>query len=85
VTSTSWLGRWGLLLVLGVLVLGFSAWLPDTFPTVSNAKDIIVTQPPLVFLAFAALITLVVYEFDLSLGASTSRWTSWSTAMSAGR
>jgi ribose transport system permease protein len=70
VTENSWLGRWALLLVLALLVVGFSFWLPDTFATVSNARDIVISQPPLIFLAFAALITLVVGEFDLSLGAN---------------
>ena len=69
-TDSSWIARWGLVLVLAAIAALFSLLLPDTFPTWSNVHDIIVAQPPLVFIAFAALITLVVGQFDLSLGAN---------------
>jgi ribose transport system permease protein len=62
--------RWALLGVLGLIVLGFSLWERDTFPTAGNLKDIVNSQPPAVFIAFAAMLTLVVGEFDISLGAN---------------
>jgi ribose transport system permease protein len=63
-------GRWGLLLVFLVVFGGFSAWLPGKFPTGGNVQDILTSQPPGIFIAFAAMLVLVVGEFDLSLGAT---------------
>jgi ribose transport system permease protein len=62
--------RWGLLLVFLVVFGGFSAWLPGKFPTSGNVQDILTSQPPGIFIAFAAMLVLVVGEFDLSLGAT---------------
>lgn len=62
--------RWALLGVLGALVLGFSLWEPNTFATQQNFSDIVSAQPPSIFIAFAAMLTLVVLMFDLSLGAT---------------
>jgi ribose transport system permease protein len=62
--------RWGLLLVFVVVFGGFSAWLPGKFPTGGNVQDILTSQPPGIFIAFAAMLVLVVGEFDLSLGAT---------------
>jgi len=62
--------RWGLLLVFVVVFGGFSAWLPGKFPTSGNVQDILTSQPPGIFIAFAAMLVLVVGEFDLSLGAT---------------
>jgi ribose transport system permease protein len=64
------LGRWGLLLVFMVVFGAFSAWLPDKFPTSGNVQDILSSQPPGIFIAYAAMIVLVVGEFDLSIGAT---------------
>jgi ribose transport system permease protein len=62
--------RWGLLGVLVVVVLGFSALSPDLFATQDNFKDILNAQPPGMFIALAAVLVLLVGEFDLSLGAT---------------
>ena len=62
--------RWGLIGVLLVLFAGFSLTLPDTFPTSGNMRDILTSQPPLIFIALGAMIVLKVGEFDLSLGAT---------------
>jgi ribose transport system permease protein len=64
------LGRWGLLLVFIVVFGSFSAWLPQKFPTSGNVQDILTSQPPGIFIAFAAMLVLVVGEFDLSIGAT---------------
>ena len=64
------LGRWGLLVVFLVVFGGFSAWLPNRFPTSGNLQDILSSQPPGIFIAYAAMLVLVVGEFDLSIGAT---------------
>jgi len=69
-TASRLLSRWGLLLVFVLVFGGFSAWLPSKFPTSGNVQDILTSQPPGIFMAFAAMIVLVVAEFDLSLGAT---------------
>lgn len=62
--------RWGLLLVFFIVFGGFSAWLPSKFPTSGNVQDILTSQPPGIFIAYAAMLVLVVGEFDLSIGAT---------------
>ncbi|MHB8469414.1 MAG: ABC transporter permease [Gaiellaceae bacterium] len=64
------LSRWGLLLVFLLVFGGFSAWMPHRFPTSGNVQDILTSQPPGIFIAYAAMLVLVVGEFDLSLGAT---------------
>ena len=65
---SSFFSRWGLLIVFLAVVGIFSAWLPDLFPTTGNAQDILTSQAPGIFIAYAAMLVLVVGEFDLSLG-----------------
>jgi len=62
--------RWGLVGVLLLVILGFSVLSPDLFATQDNAKDILNAQPPGMFIALAAVLVLLVGEFDLSLGAT---------------
>jgi ribose transport system permease protein len=69
-SATRLLSRWGLLLVFMVVFGAFSAWLPDKFATSGNVQDILNSQPPGIFIAFAAMLVLVVGEFDLSIGAT---------------
>ena len=64
------LSRWGLLLVFAVVFGAFSGWLPHKFPTSGNLQDILTSQPPGIFIAYAAMLVLVVGEFDLSIGAT---------------
>lgn len=61
--------RWGLVGVLALVVAGFCASSPDTFATTTNFQDILNSQPPGMFIAFAAILVLMAGEFDLSLGA----------------
>jgi ribose transport system permease protein len=62
--------RWGLLLFFLAVFGGFSLWLPHKFPTSGNVQDILTSQPPGIFIAYAAMLVLVVGEFDLSIGAT---------------
>lgn len=62
--------RWGLLVVFGLVFGAFSAWIPSRFPTSGNVQDILTSQPPGIFIAFGAMLVLVVAEFDLSIGAT---------------
>jgi len=64
------LSRWGLLIVFALVFGAFSAWIPQRFPTSGNVQDILTSQPPGIFIAFAAMLVLLVGEFDLSIGAS---------------
>jgi len=67
---TRLLTRWGLLIVFVAVFGGFSAWIPSKFPTSGNVQDILTSQPPGIFIAYAAMVVLVVGEFDLSIGAT---------------
>ncbi len=64
------LSKWGLLLVFAAVFGGFSAWIPSKFPTSGNVQDILTAQPPGIFIAYAAMLVLVVGEFDLSIAAT---------------
>jgi len=70
VSASRLLSRWGLLLVFAAVFGAFSAWLPSKFPTSGNVQDILTSQPPGIFIAYAAMLVLVVGEFDLSIGAT---------------
>ena len=61
--------RWGLLLVFLTVFGVFSAWVPR-FSTTGNLQDILTSQAPGIFIAYAAMLVLVVGEFDLSIGAT---------------
>ncbi|WP_170322510.1 ABC transporter permease [Acrocarpospora macrocephala] len=52
-----------------MLIVVFSILAPQTFATFGNATTILSTQSVLALLALSALCTLVVGQFDLSLGA----------------
>lgn len=66
-------GRFGLLGILVVLLVAFTALRPDTFGTWDNLRGILSNQVVVVFLALAATLPLIVGEFDLSI-ASTFTW-----------
>lgn len=61
--------RFALPALLVLIVIVFSILAPTTFATVDNLRTILSTQAVLALVALAALLTLVVGEFDLSLGA----------------
>jgi ribose transport system permease protein len=60
--------RYALVGVFGVVVVLFSILKPDTFPTVDNAQTIASTQAVIALLSLAAVMPLVVGQFDVSLG-----------------
>lgn len=55
--------------LLVVFIVVFSILAPSTFATLGNARTVLSTQAVLGLVALAALMTLVIGEFDLSLGA----------------
>ncbi|MBS1843394.1 MAG: ABC transporter permease [Actinobacteria bacterium] len=62
------LNRYGLLLVFAVVLILFSALRPSTFPTLGNFQSISSTQGVVALLALAAMLPLVVGQFDVSIG-----------------
>jgi ribose transport system permease protein len=67
--TTSRLARYGLLLILIVLVAGFSLARPSSFATIDNYRAILNNQAVVVLLALAAMLPLIIGEFDLSVAA----------------
>jgi ribose transport system permease protein len=65
--GTSPLARYGLALILVVLVAGFSAVKPSSFATWDNYRSILNNQAVVVLLALGAMLPLIVGEFDLSV------------------
>lgn len=65
--GTSWVARYGLALILIALVIGFSLAKPSSFATIDNYRAILNNQAVVVLLALAAMMPLVVGEFDLSV------------------
>lgn len=61
--------RFALPALLVIFIIVFSIIEPTTFPTAGNAKTVLSTQSVLALVALGALLTLVIGEFDLSLGA----------------
>jgi ribose transport system permease protein len=53
--------------VLIAFIVFFSIAQPDTFPTAQNARSIVASQSVLAILALAAITTLIVGEFDISI------------------
>jgi ribose transport system permease protein len=64
--------RYGMVVVLALLITVFSVLRPETFPTVSNAQSILNNQAVLIIIAMAAMIGLIVGAFDLSIAATLS-------------
>ena len=63
-------GDFGVLLALVVMIIGFSVWLPSSFATFDNLKQILGSQGIPGIVALAALAPLTAGEFDLSIGAT---------------
>ncbi|MDR7188175.1 ribose transport system permease protein [Microbacterium sp. BE35] len=61
--------RFALPALLVIFIIVFSILEPATFPTLSNFTTILSTQSVLALVALGALLTLIIGEFDLSLGA----------------
>jgi ribose transport system permease protein len=61
--------RYGLLIALLVVIVGFSVILPSTYPTTVNLKIVLSGQATFLMLALAVTLPLRAGEFDLSIGA----------------
>lgn len=61
--------RYGVVLALIVLIIGFSVALPETFPTEGNFRTMVNAQAIVLVLAIAATIPLRAGDFDLSIAA----------------
>jgi ribose transport system permease protein len=61
---------YGVVIFLAIMLIGFSAWLPNSFPNWGNLKSIINDQAIPGILALAVIIPLAAGEFDLSVGAT---------------
>jgi len=64
------LGRFGLPLLLVVVVVLFSALEPGSFGSWDTFKATFSTQSTIIIVAFAAMMPLIVGEFDLSVGSN---------------
>ena len=58
---------WGLLIVLVVLIVLFTALKPDTFPTAFNIRSILNNKAISAMVALAAMIPIAANRFDLSV------------------
>lgn len=65
--APSRLARYGLAIILFVLVAGFSLARPSSFATIDNYRAILNNQAVVVLLALAAMMPLIIGEFDLSV------------------
>ncbi len=61
------LSRYGSLVLLALMILGFSV-ASEQFLTVRNFQNVLVVQSVVSCMAFAAVVPLIIGEFDLSLG-----------------
>lgn len=59
--------RFGIVIVLGIMVVAFSIALPNTFPTLGNTQTIVNSGAVTLLLALAATIPLRAGDFDLSI------------------
>ncbi len=67
-TVSKLIANQGLLLITVVLVIVFSAVLPNTFPTLLTAQSILSDRSTIAFLALAEMIVISAGQFDLSIG-----------------
>jgi ribose transport system permease protein len=59
--------RYGIVIVLAIMIVAFSIALPSTFPTVGNTQTIVNSGAVTLLLALAATIPLRAGDFDLSI------------------
>lgn len=67
VEGTSWFARYGLVVILALLVAGFSLAKPSSFATWNNYRSILDNETVVVLLGLGAMMPLIVGEFDLSV------------------
>jgi ribose transport system permease protein len=66
--SSSLLAKYLLPILALVLIVGFSFYLPSTFPTTLTARSIIDAQAITALLALAEMLVVIAGEYDLSVG-----------------
>jgi ribose transport system permease protein len=66
--ALAFVSTWGLLLLLIVLIIVFSALKPDTFPTYFNIRSIVNNKSVQAILALAVFVPMAANHFDLSVG-----------------
>lgn len=64
--------KWGTLLTILVLILGFSAGMPTTFPTLANLITIVRAVCVVTIIAIGMTLSLTVNGMDLSVGSTAS-------------
>ncbi|WP_395103910.1 ABC transporter permease [Actinomadura sp. SCN-SB] len=62
------LGRWGLVVAVGLALLAFGLASPDTFLTADNMRSVLLQSSAPMILAVGLTILLVLGDFDLSIG-----------------
>jgi ribose transport system permease protein len=65
-------GRYGMVFLLLILLIVFSALRPESFATWQNYRSILDNQTVIVLLAMATMVPLIVGQFDLSVAATLS-------------
>jgi ribose transport system permease protein len=71
-TLNSYVSKYALLIALVVLVAFFSIIRPDTFGTINNLRAVATAETPVIVLAFAEMVVLIIGRIDLSIGATFS-------------
>lgn len=71
-TRSTFVQRYAMLLFLALLVVLFCLLEPNTFATFDNARQLLNNQAVVIVIALAAMVTLVVGAFDLSIPATMS-------------
>jgi ribose transport system permease protein len=66
------LSRYGVILAFVLVVVAFSIARPATFPTWTNAREILANAAPQMIIALGLTVVLVMQDFDLSVGAMAS-------------
>lgn len=64
------LGRFGLPMLLALVLMVFSVWKPDSFFVWTSFNATFAQQAIILMVAFGAMLPLIVGEFDLSVGAN---------------
>jgi ribose transport system permease protein len=59
--------RYGMLVLLGIIIVVFSILRPETFATTANLRTVLVESAVLTILALAVMIPLISNDFDLSV------------------
>jgi ribose transport system permease protein len=62
------LARGGVLIAFGIMIGAFTLARPETFPTVDNAKSILLNAAPGMIIALGLTVVLSMGDFDLSIG-----------------